>query len=144
MPPLPDTIPTNTTLCFVHAARQLDLQHHRAGGTGTFTCTLNASQTIAVGASVSFPLVVKRNPTLRLPAPSLTNHKFCRRQHRWRSDFRQTIQQASTTVVAAPTQSDVSIVKTASPEPVNQGTNLTYTLDGNKRRPCHRAGSESH
>ena len=34
----------------------------------------------------------------------------------------------TTTVVAGPVQSDVSIVKTASPEPVNQGTNLVYTL----------------
>src|SRR5262249_5420098 len=33
-----------------------------------------------------------------------------------------------TTLVASPTQADVSIVKTASPEPVNQGTNLAYTL----------------
>ncbi|MGH7193586.1 MAG: DUF11 domain-containing protein, partial [Candidatus Saccharimonadales bacterium] len=31
-------------------------------------------------------------------------------------------------MVASPTQADVSIVKTASPEPVDQGTNLTYTL----------------
>jgi uncharacterized repeat protein (TIGR01451 family) len=31
-------------------------------------------------------------------------------------------------LVASPTQADVSINKTASPNPVNQGTNLTYTL----------------
>ena len=34
----------------------------------------------------------------------------------------------ATTAVASPTQSDVSITKTASPEPVNQGTNLAYSL----------------
>src|SRR3974377_587786 len=32
------------------------------------------------------------------------------------------------TTVVSPTQAFVSIVKTASPEPVDQGTNLTYTI----------------
>src|SRR5208283_1237493 len=31
-------------------------------------------------------------------------------------------------IVASPSQADVSIVKTAAPEPVDQGTNLAYTL----------------
>jgi uncharacterized repeat protein (TIGR01451 family) len=124
-----DTIPTNTTLVSFTPPANWTCNTIAPGGTGTFTCTLNASQTIAVGASVSFPLVVNVNPTTP-PSTSLA------------TQIKNSPAVASTvgdptpgnntvnvyTVVAAPTQSDVSIVKTASPEPVNQGTNLAYTL----------------
>lgn len=42
----------------------------------------------------------------------------------------------ATTVVASPTQADVAILKTASPEPVDQGTNLTYTLQVTNNGPA--------
>jgi uncharacterized repeat protein (TIGR01451 family) len=37
--------------------------------------------------------------------------------------------------VGSPTQSDMAIVKTAAPQPVNQGTNLTYTLQVTNNGP---------
>jgi uncharacterized repeat protein (TIGR01451 family) len=43
---------------------------------------------------------------------------------------------SSTTYVAAPSQADLSIVKTASPEPVDQGANLTYTLQVTNNGPA--------
>ena len=46
----------------------------------------------------------------------------------------------STSNVASPTQSDVAILKTASPEPVNQGTNLTYTLQVTNNGPAVATG----
>jgi len=45
-----------------------------------------------------------------------------------------------TTYVASPTQADVAIVKTASPEPVDQGTNLVYTLQVTNNGPAVALG----
>ena len=134
-----DAIPANTTLVSFTAPPNWTCNTIAVGATGTFTCTLNATQTIAVGASVSFPLVVKvnsnaptgsLNPIENSPTVSSTVgdpnsgnnvvHVF--------------------TVVATPTQSDVGIVKTASPEPVNQGTNLTYTLQVTNGGPAIAKG----
>jgi uncharacterized repeat protein (TIGR01451 family) len=42
--------------------------------------------------------------------------------------------------VASPSQSDVAILKTASPEPVDQGTNLTYTLQVTNNGPAVATG----
>jgi len=121
-----DTIPTNTTLASAFTAPTgWTCNTIAVGGTGTFTCTLNTGQTLAVNAVVNFPLVVKVNsgtavgttitnsPSIAssVPDPNTANNTA-------------TVQ----TLVASPTQADVSIVKTASPNPVNQGTTLTYTL----------------
>jgi uncharacterized repeat protein (TIGR01451 family) len=46
----------------------------------------------------------------------------------------------ATSVVASPSQSDVAIVKTAGPEPVDQGTNLTYTLQVTNNGPAVATG----
>ncbi|HXX45134.1 MAG TPA: C25 family cysteine peptidase [Candidatus Acidoferrales bacterium] len=43
---------------------------------------------------------------------------------------------STSSTVASPTQADVAIVKTASPEPVDQGTNLTYTLQITNNGPA--------
>jgi uncharacterized repeat protein (TIGR01451 family) len=42
----------------------------------------------------------------------------------------------SSSVVASPTQADVSILKTATPEPVDQSANLTYTLQVTNNGPA--------
>ena len=119
-----DTIPANTTLISFVPPANWTCNTIAVGGTGTFTCTLTTG-TIAVGASVSFPMIVKVNPatpsgTVITNTPSVASTV---------GDPNSANNSAtSTTVVASPTQSDVSIVKTASPEPVNQGTNLVYSL----------------
>ena len=47
---------------------------------------------------------------------------------------------APPSTVASPSQSDVAILKSASPEPVNQGTNLTYTLQVTNNGPAVATG----
>jgi uncharacterized repeat protein (TIGR01451 family) len=121
-----DAIPANTTLGSAFTAPTgWTCNSISVGGTGTFTCTLNSGQTLAVGATVNFPLVVKVNAatasgTTITNSPSIASSV---------SDPTLANNTATvTTAVASPTQADVSITKTASPEPVNQGTNLAYTL----------------
>ena len=121
-----DVIPTNTTLAAVFTAPTgWTCNSIAVGGTGTLTCTLNSGQTLAVGAVVNFPLVVKvSNGTT--PGTTITNSPSIASSVSDPNSANNTV--TVTTLVASPTQADVSIVKTASPEPVNQGTNLAYTL----------------
>jgi uncharacterized repeat protein (TIGR01451 family) len=121
-----DAIPANTTLGAAFTAPTgWTCNTIAVGGTGTLTCTLNSGQTLAVGAVVNFPLVVKVNAgtasgTTITNSPNIASTV---------SDPNTANNTATvTTLVASPTQADVSINKTASPNPVNQGTNLTYTL----------------
>ncbi len=120
-----DTIPANTTLVSFTPPANWTCNTIAVGATGTFTCTLNALQTIAVGASVNFPLVVKVNNTTA-SGTTITNTPAVASTV---GDPNSTNNSATvSTTVASPSQADVRIVKTASPEPVNQGTNLAYTL----------------
>ncbi|HTZ49047.1 MAG TPA: C25 family cysteine peptidase [Verrucomicrobiae bacterium] len=120
-----DAIPSGTTLASTFTAPAgWTCNTIAVGATGTFTCTLNSGQTLAVNAVVNFPLVVKVNAgtagTTITNSPNIASSV---------SDPNTTNNTATVqTLVASPTQADVSIVKTASPNPVNQGTTLTYTL----------------
>jgi uncharacterized repeat protein (TIGR01451 family) len=121
-----DTIPANTTLVSFTPPANWTCNTIAAGGTGTFTCTLNAGQTIVAGGAVSFPVVVKVNTTPNLSGTQITNTPSVSSTV---GDPNPGNNSATvTTTVTNPTQSDVSIVKTAAPEPVDQGTNLTYSL----------------
>ena len=124
-----DTIPANTTLAKAFVAPSgWSCNSIPVGGTGTFTCTLNAGQTLVSGASVNFPLVVQVNAGTA-SGTTITNTAAVNVPCSTAQDPNCANNSVSTSViVASPTQADVSIVKTAAPEPVNQGTNLTYTL----------------
>ena len=88
--------------------------------------------TIASGATLQFPLVVT------VPAGTASGTKITNA-----SNIAPTVNDVnpgnnSTTAsvfVGSPTQSDMAIVKTAAPQPVNQGTNLTYTLQVTNNGP---------
>src|SRR5208283_2121078 len=125
-----DTIPTNTTLVsFTPPPPAVWTCNTIAvGGTGTFTCTLNAGQTMGLGASANFPLVVKVN--LGTAAGStITNTANVNAPCSAVQDPNCANNSASTSVVvASPSQSSVTVSKTAAPDPVNQGSILTYTL----------------
>jgi uncharacterized repeat protein (TIGR01451 family) len=121
-----DAIPANTTLGAVFTAPTgWTCNTIAVGAAGTLTCTLNSGQTLAVGAAVNFPLVVKVNLGTT-PGTTITNSPNIASSVTDPNSANNTA--TVTTVVASPTQADVSIVKTASPEPVDQGTNLAYTL----------------
>ncbi len=121
-----DAIPANTTLARAFTAPAgWTCNSIAVGGTGTFTCTLNSGQTLAIGATVNFPLVVKVN-VATAPGTTITNSPSISSSVTDPNPANNTV--TINTIVASPTQADVSISKTASPEPVDQGTNLAYTL----------------
>lgn len=128
-----DAIPANTTLVSFAPPANWTCNSIAPGGTGTFTCTLNAGQTIANGGSVSFPLVVKVNLTTA-PGTTITNSPSVSSTIGDPNPANNTA--SASVVVASPTQADVSITKTASPEPVNQGTNLAYSLQVTNAGPA--------
>jgi uncharacterized repeat protein (TIGR01451 family) len=123
-----DAIPTGTTLVSFTPPANWTCNSIPAGGTGTFTCLLNVGQTIAVGAVVKFPMVVQVALSTA-PGTTITNTVNINVPCSTAADPNCSNNTASSSViVASPSQADVSIVKTAAPEPVTQGTNLTYTL----------------
>ncbi len=108
------------------------------GGTGAITCCPGTGATcsgtaVPSGTQVSFPMVVKVG--LSTPPGTIISNTISVAPTA--NDVTPANNTAtSTTVVASPTQADVSIVKTASPEPVDQGTNLTYTLRVDQQWSC--------
>jgi len=131
-----DTIPAGTTFVSLPQPANWTCSTPAVGGTGTVSCTLNAGQNIAVGASVNFPLVVNVNLATASGA-TITNTANINVPCSSVADPNCANNSASTSViVASPSQADVAIVKTASPEPVNQGTNLTYTLAVSNNGPA--------
>jgi uncharacterized repeat protein (TIGR01451 family) len=134
-----DTIPTNTTLASAFTApANWTCNTIAVGGTGTFTCTLNAGQTLAVGAVVNFPLVVKVSPTTSTGATTVGTTITNSPNIASSVSDPNTVNNTATVVtyVASANQADVSINKTASPNPVNQGTILTYTLTVSNAGPA--------
>jgi uncharacterized repeat protein (TIGR01451 family) len=118
-----DVIPTGTTFVSIPTPPAgWSCSTPAVGATGTVTCTIAS---LAAGSTASIPLVVKvastttagttisNSPAIAATTsdPNLANNTA-----------------TSTTIVASPSQADVTITKTASPEPVDQGTNLTYTI----------------
>lgn len=123
-----DTIPANTVLASAfNAPTGWSCNTIAVGGSGTFTCTLNSGSTLGIGTAnaVSFPLVVKVNAgtasgtiitntasvSSSVSDPNLANNTA-----------------TVNTTVASPTQAYLTITKTASPEPVDAGSNLAYTI----------------
>lgn len=124
---LTDTIPGNTTLTSTSAP---------AGWTcnppsgGTFTCT---DPSVAANTSGTFTFVMTVTAGTA-PGTVITNSVTVSAATSDPNSANNTASTSST--VASPTQADVAIVKTASPEPVDQGTNLTYTLQVTNNGPA--------
>ena len=116
-----DVIPTGSTFVSLVPPAGWTCTTPAVGATGTVSCT----SAFASGASATFPLVVKATAT-DTPGTVITNTATIGPTANDPNTANNTA--TSSTVVTSPTQADVSIVKTASPEPVNQSTNLTYTL----------------
>jgi uncharacterized repeat protein (TIGR01451 family) len=106
---------------------------------GTITCTIS-SVPVNTSTPVSFPLVVKASLG-DAPGSTITNTANINVPCSSANDPNCGNNSASTTVyVASPTQADVAITKTANPDPVDQGTNLQYTLQITNNGPATAQG----
>jgi uncharacterized repeat protein (TIGR01451 family) len=137
-----DTIPTNTTFVSFTVPTGWNCGTLPAvGGTGTITCKNTVS--FAANATASFPLVVKVNQgvTPGPPMSPISNTANINIPCSAASDPNCANNTVTTNVyIATATEADVAITKTASPEPVSQGTSLTYTLQVTNNGPAVAQG----
>lgn len=127
-----DTLPANTT--FVSDTPVPGGWTCPAPVGGVLTCT-NPSMTL--NASSTFSLVLNVAPATA-PGTTITNSVTVSAVT---SDpFLGNNTASSSSVVTSPTEADVAIIKTAAPEPVDQGTNLTYTLQVTNNGPAVAQG----
>ncbi len=120
---LTETTPPNTTFQSITAPAGWSCVTPAVGGTGTITCTDSGS--LAANTSASFTLVLQ----VISSAPSGTNITDTVTANAGNIVPSITSNTASATVVVASANSaDMAIVKTASPNPVTEGTPLTYSL----------------
>jgi uncharacterized repeat protein (TIGR01451 family) len=106
---------------------------------GTITCTIS-SLAVNTSTPVNFPLVVKASlgdtpgttisntASINVPCSSATDPNCANNSV------------TTSVVVASPSQADVAITKTANPDPVDQGTNLQYTLQVTNNGPAAAQG----
>ena len=129
-----ETVPANTTFVSLGVPGGWSCVTPAVGGTGSITCTAPSEGS---GTVSSFPLVVK----VGVSTPAGTTISNNPAVTSATSDPTAGNNSASaSTVVASPTQADVSIIKTASPEPVDQNTNLVYTLQVTNHGPAVALG----
>jgi uncharacterized repeat protein (TIGR01451 family) len=93
------------------------------GGTGTITCTDSGS--LGIGAVANFSLVLQVNAGTP-SGTSITDTATAAAANSVPSITTNTA--SSTVIVASANSADMAIVKTASPNPVTEGTPLTYSL----------------
>ena len=106
---------------------------------GTITCTIS-SLAVNTSTPVNFPLVVKASLG-DTPGTSISNTASINVPCSSATDPNCANNSATTSVVvASPTQADVAITKTANPDPVDQGTNLQYTLQVTNNGPAAAQG----
>ncbi len=117
---LTDTLPANTT--FVSDAPIPGGWTCPAPVGGVLTCT---NPSMVLNASSTFSLVLKVAPAT-VPGTTITNSVTI--SAATSDPFLGNNTASTSSVVTSPTDADVAIIKTAAPEPVDQGTNLTYTL----------------
>jgi uncharacterized repeat protein (TIGR01451 family) len=132
-----DAIPANTTFVSlaVPGGWNCGATIPPVGGTGTISCT---DTTLATSPpSFTFTLVVKVGATTT-PGTVITDTATVSSAGGDPNSANNTANASS--VVASPSQADVAIVKTAAPEPVDQGTNLTYTLQVTNNGPAVAQG----
>jgi uncharacterized repeat protein (TIGR01451 family) len=125
-----DTLPVNATFVSLAAPSGWSCL---APSMGVVTCT----GPLAVGAMATFPLV-EQITSADTPGTVITNTATIGPTATDPNTANNTA--SSSTVVASPTQADVAIVKTATPEPVDQNTNLTYTLQVTNNGPAVASG----
>jgi uncharacterized repeat protein (TIGR01451 family) len=136
-----DVVPTGTTFVSFTVPSGWNCGTLPAVGSsgGTITCTIS-SLAVNTSTPVNFPLVVKASlgdapgttisntANINVPCSSATDPNCANNSV------------TTSVVVASPTQADVAITKTANPDPVDQGTNLQYTLQVTNNGPAAAQG----
>lgn len=125
---LTDTLPANITLVSLGTLSGWTCTQ----AAGVVTC--HPSTAFAVGAVASATITVKVNQGVA-PGTALTNTVTVTTTA-GNDPVAANNTATATSFVASPTQADVAILKTASPEPVDQGTNLVYTLQITNNGPA--------
>jgi uncharacterized repeat protein (TIGR01451 family) len=134
-----DTVPANTTFVSLALPAGATCPTLPAvGGTGAISCCpgtagVCSGAAIPSGTTAQLPLVVKVNASTASGTvisntanigPTTNDVNVANNTS------------TATTVVASPSQADVAIVKTAAPQPVDQGATLTYTLQVTNNGPA--------
>jgi uncharacterized repeat protein (TIGR01451 family) len=134
-----DTVPANTTFVSLTLPAGVTCPTLPAvGGTGAISCcpgTGGVCSGVAIpsGSTAQLPLVVKVNAS----AASGTVISNTANIGPTTNDVNVANNTSTaTTIVASPTQADVAIVKSAAPQPVDQGATLTYTLQVTNNGPA--------
>jgi len=130
------SVPANTTFVSLGVPAGWSCTTPAVGTAGpvSIPCTV---ATMAANTTVNFPLVVK---VVSTTAPGTTISISPTVASTTGDPTSSNNSATASTVVASPTQADVAIVKTASPEPVDQNTNLVYTLQVTNNGPAVAQG----
>ena len=134
-----DTVPANTTLVSLALPAGVTCSTLPAvGGTGAISRCPGAigicsGVAIPSGSAAQLPLVVKVNASTA--SGSVISHTASIAPTTNDVSVANNTSTAST-IVASPTQADIAIVKTAAPQPVEQGATLTYTLQVTNNGPA--------
>jgi uncharacterized repeat protein (TIGR01451 family) len=112
------------------------------GGTVNISCCPGSAgvcsgAAVTSGTTVNFPLVVKVTATTP-PGTGISNTASISSTTSDPNSANNTV--TTTVYVTSPTEADVAIVKTAAPEPVDQGANLTYMIQVTNNGPAIAQG----
>jgi uncharacterized repeat protein (TIGR01451 family) len=102
------------------------------GGTGTITCTDGSSLATGTANTANFTLILSVNST----TPSGTSITETDTATATNGVSSPTASSSATVLVANANSADVAITKTGTPNPVTQGTPLTYTLTVTNNGPA--------
>ena len=129
-----ETIPTTATFVSLAVPAGWSCVTPAVGASGAINCT---ATTYASGTVSNFPLVVK---AVQADTPGTAISLTATVSSATSDPIPSNNSATATTFVTSPTQADVAIVKTASPEPVDQNTNLVYTLQVTNNGPAVAQG----
>jgi uncharacterized repeat protein (TIGR01451 family) len=123
---LADTVPTNTTFVSLSSPGGWNCTVPSVGGTGNINCSIptmtvgNAVFTLVVDVdnAVTTGTIITNTVTVGSSTTDPTNN-----------------QTASATTTVSNQSSDLSVTKSDSPDPVNAGSNITYTITVNNAGP---------
>jgi uncharacterized repeat protein (TIGR01451 family) len=134
-----DTVPANTTFVSLTLPAGVTCATLPAvGGTGAISCCPGAGgvcsgTAVPSGTTAQLPLVVK---VIASTASGTVISNTANIGPTTNDLNVANNTSTATTIVASPSQADVAIVKTAAPQPVDQGATLTYTLQVTNNGPA--------